>query len=112
MDPFVSDLINSLIVALVPVAIGALGYLAKQVIALLKANLDKEHYRMLEAIAKTAVCSIEQTLYSKKGEEKKAAALVLVRSECLKRGLKLDESAITAAIEAAVYEERMKVQAA
>jgi hypothetical protein len=30
MDPIVNDLINALIVGLVPVAIGALGYLAKQ----------------------------------------------------------------------------------
>ncbi len=30
MDQFTSDLINALIVALVPVVIGALGYLAKQ----------------------------------------------------------------------------------
>ena len=108
MDPFLSDLINALIVALVPVVIGAAGYVAKQIINLIQANISREHYRILEALAKTAVCSIEQTLYSKKGEEKREAALALVRSECLKRGLKLDEAAITAAIEAAVYQERLK----
>ena len=42
MDPIVNDLINALIVGLVPVAIGALGYLAKQVINLIQANVSKE----------------------------------------------------------------------
>jgi hypothetical protein len=49
------------------------------------------------------VASINQTLASKAGEEKKTAALALVRSECAKRGIKLDEEAIGNAVEAAVY---------
>jgi LL-H family phage holin len=108
MDQFTSDIINGLIVALIPVAIGALGYVAKQVINLIKANVSREQYAMLEKIAAATVQSLNQTLASKAGEEKKAAALALVRDECAKRGIKLDEQAIATAIEAAVYREKLK----
>ena len=108
MDLFISDIINALIVALVPVAIGALGYLGKQIVAALKMRMSAEQYAMLEKIAAATVASVNQTLSTKAGEEKKAAALALVRSECAKRGIKLDEAAITNAIEAAVY--RAKLQ--
>lgn len=107
MEQFYSDLINTLIVALVPVAIGALGYLANQVINLIKTNISREQYAMLEKIAAATVASINQTLSSKAGEEKKQAALALVRSECAKRGIKLDEEAIGNAVEAAVYRAKL-----
>jgi len=107
MDPLVNDLINALIVALVPVGITALGYLAKQVINLIQANVSREQYAMLEKIAAATVASINQTLSSKAGEEKKLAALALVRSECAKRGIKLDEEAIGNAVEAAVYRAKL-----
>lgn len=109
MDPLISDLLNALIVALVPVVIGALGYLANEVIKLIQANVSREQYAMLEKIAAATVASINQTLSSKAGIEKKEAALALVRSECAKRGIKLDEEAIGNAVEAAVY--RAKLQA-
>lgn len=109
MDPFVSDIVNALIVALVPVVIGGLGYLANEVIKLIQANVSREQYAMLEKIAAATVASINQTLSSKAGEEKKQAALALVRDECAKRGIKLDEQAIGNAVEAAVY--RAKLQA-
>lgn len=48
MDPLVNDLLNALIVGLVPVAIGALGYLANEVIKLIQANVSREQYAMLE----------------------------------------------------------------
>ena len=108
MDPIVNDLLNALIVGLVPVVIGALGYLANEVIKLLQANVSREQYAMLEKIAASTVASINQTLASKAGEEKKAAALALVRSECAKRGIKLDEEAIGNAVEAAVYRAKLK----
>lgn len=108
MDPFVNDIINGLIMALIPVAVGALGYLAKQVVNLIKANVGREQYAMLEKIAAATVASLNQTLSTKAGEEKKAAALALVRAECAKRGIKLDEAAIATAIEAAVYREKFK----
>jgi LL-H family phage holin len=107
MDPIVNDLFNALIVGLVPVVIGALGYLANEVIKLLQANVSREQYAMLEKIAAATVASINQTLASKAGEEKKAAALSLVRSECAKRGIKLDEEAIGNAVEAAVYRAKL-----
>jgi LL-H family phage holin len=111
MNPLMSDLLNALIVALVPVAIGALGWIANTVINYLKARMGAEQFAMLEALARTAVRSVEQTLKSEEGEAKKAAALALVKGECLKRGWALDDSAIGAAIEAAVYQERVKLRA-
>jgi LL-H family phage holin len=108
MNPLITDLLNALIIGLVPVAIGALGYAGKQVIGYLKARMGAEQFAMVEALARTAVRSIEQTLSTEEGEAKKAAALALVKSECLKRGYKLDDAAIGAAIEAAVYQERLK----
>ena len=108
MNPLIHDLLNALIIGLVPVAIGALGYVGNQVIAYLKARMGAEQFAMVEALARTAVRSIEQTLGTEEGEAKKAAALALVKSECLKRGYKLDDAAIGAAIEAAVYQERLK----
>jgi LL-H family phage holin len=108
MNPLINDLLNALIIGLVPVAIGALGYVGKQVIGYLKARMGAEQFAMVEALARTAVRSIEQTLGSEEGEAKKSAALALVKSECLKRGYKLDDAAIGAAIEAAVYQERLK----
>ena len=107
MDPLLNDLLNALIVALVPVAIGGIGYLAKQIVSLIKANVSREQYAMLEKIAAATVASINQTLGSKAGEEKKQAALALVRSECAKRGIKLDEEAIGNAVEAAVYRAKL-----
>ena len=107
MDPLVNDLLNALIIGLVPVAIGALGYLANEVIKLIQANVSREQYAMLEKIAAATVASINQTLTSKAGEEKKSTALVLVRSECAKRGIKLDEEAIGNAVEAAVYRAKL-----
>ena len=108
MNPLISDLLNALIVGLVPVAIGALGYLGKQVIDFLQARMSTEQFVMVEALARTAVRSIEQTLGTEEAEAKKTAALALVKAECLKRGYKLDDAAIGAAIEAAVYQERLK----
>jgi LL-H family phage holin len=106
-DPFVSDLVNTLIVALVPVAIGGVAYLGRGVVAYLRARLTAEHYAMVEKIAATIVASVEQTLASEDGQAKKDAALALVRAECAKRGIRLDEEQIENAIEAAVYRERL-----
>ena len=108
-DPFISDLINALVVALIPVAIGALGFLARAVIGYLKARMGAEQYRIIEMVAATTVASLEQSLKGKAGQEKKEAALALVRAECLKRGIKLDEDAIQSAIEAAVYRTKLTV---
>ena len=107
MDPLVNDLLNALIVGLVPVVIGGLGYLANEVIKLIQANISREQYAMLEKIAAATVASINQTLSTKAGQEKKDAALALVRSECAKRGIKLDEEAIGNAVEAAVYRAKL-----
>ena len=107
MESLYSDIINALIVALVPVAIGALGWLANSVINYLKARLAAEHYALVEQIAASTVAAINQTLNSKAGEEKRAAAIALVRAECAKRGITLDEEAIGNAVEAAVYRAKL-----
>ena len=107
MESLTSDIVNALIVALVPVAIGALGCLAYSVINYLKSRLAAEHYALVEQIAASTVAAINQTLNSKAGEEKKAAAIALVRAECAKRGITLDEEAIGNAVEAAVYRAKL-----
>jgi LL-H family phage holin len=109
MDPFLSDLINALLMALVPVAVTALGFLARAVIGYLKARMGAEQYRIIEMVAATTVASLEQSLKGAAGQAKKDAALALVRAECLKRGIKLDEAAIESAIEAAVYRTKFTV---
>jgi len=103
MNSLTNEIINALIVALVPVGIGALGWLAKSVVNYLKARLAAEHYALVEQIAASTVAAINQTLSTKAGEEKRAAAIALVRAECAKRGITLDEDAIGNAVEAAVY---------
>ena len=107
MESLTSDLINALIIALVPVGIGALGWIARSVINYLKARLAAEHYALVEQIAASTVAAINQTLNSKAGEEKKAVAIALVRAECAKRGITLDEDAIGNAVEAAVYRAKL-----
>jgi LL-H family phage holin len=107
MQSLTSDIINALIVALVPVGIGALGWLARSVVNYLKARLAAEHYALVEQIAASTVAAINQTLNSKAGEEKRAAAIALVRAECAKRGITLDEEAIGNAVEAAVYRAKL-----
>ena len=111
MDPFVSDLVNALIVAMVPVGIGALGFIARGVVSYLKARVGAEQYALIEKIATATVASLEMSLKGKAGQEKKDAAMALVRAECLKRGIRLDEAAIGNAIEAAVYRSRLEAPA-
>jgi LL-H family phage holin len=108
-DPFISDLVNALVIALVPVVIGGVGYIARALINYLKARMSAEQYRIIEMVAATTVASLEQSLKGQAGQAKKEAALALVRAECLKRGIKLDEDAIQSAIEAAVYRTKLQV---
>lgn len=105
VDPIVSTLITSLIVALVPVLISALIWLARTAIGYLKARATAEQFAILTQVASAAVAAVEQTLASKAGKDKKAAALALVRGTLLSKGIRLDEGAIEAAVEAAVYHE-------
>lgn len=104
-DTLLSQLATALVVALVPVLIGALGWVARSVVAYLKTRATREQLAILQQVATAAVSAVEQTLRSKKGQEKKDAALALVRSTLLARGIKLDEAAIEAAIESAVFSE-------
>ena len=107
-DQFVSDLVNAALMALIPVLIGAVGYLAKQVIAYLKAKTNAEAYAMIEKVAASVVASVEQTLASEEGQVKKDAAVALVQAEALKRGITLDVEQLENAVEAAVLRLRLE----
>jgi LL-H family phage holin len=106
VNDLMSQLATALVVALVPVVIGALGYLVRAAIAYLKARTSAEHYALLEQLAGQAVAAAEQTMKSAAGKTKLEAAAAVVRSALLKKGIKLDEEQIVAAIEAAVYAEK------
>ncbi len=108
MDSLVSDIVNALIVGLVPVVIGGLGYLGTQVAKYLRARMNAEAYAMVEKIAATVVASVEQTLASEEGQMKKDAAVALVQAEALKRGITLDIEQLENAVEAAVL--RLKIE--
>jgi LL-H family phage holin len=103
MNDILSQLLTAFVVALVPVVIGALGYVARAVIGYLKAKTSAEHFAILENLSYQAVAAIEQTMKSKAGQEKLEAAKAVVRGALLKRGIQLDEAQIEAAIESAVY---------
>ena len=62
MDSLVSDIVNAAIVALIPVAIGGIAYLGRQVAKYLSARMNAEAYAMIEKIAATVVASVEKTL--------------------------------------------------
>lgn len=102
MDQFRSDLVNAVVIALVPVVIGGIGYLGTQIARYLRARMNAEAYAMLEKIASTVVASVEKTLASEDGQVKKDAALALVQAEALKRGITLDLEQLENAVEAAV----------
>lgn len=106
MNDILSQLATALVVALVPVVIGAIGYLVRAAISYLKARTSAEHYALLEKLAAQAVAAAEQTMKSSAGKAKLEAATAVVRSALLKKGIKLDEEQIAAAIEAAVYVEK------
>jgi LL-H family phage holin len=106
VNDILSQLATALVVALVPVAIGALGYLVRAAISYLKARTSAEHYALLEKLATQAVAAAEQTMKSSAGKAKLEAATAVVRNALLKKGIQLDESQIAAAIEAAVYVEK------
>ena len=80
MDTFVSQLATAFVIAMVPVAVGALGYVAKSVVAYLKARATAEQLKILQQLASAAVSAVEQTLASKKGQEKKNAALAKMQA--------------------------------
>ena len=68
MDSLVSDIVNATLVALIPVVIGGLAYLARQVAGYLKARMNAEAYAIVEKIAATVVASVEKTLSSEEGQ--------------------------------------------
>ena len=108
MNGLVSDIVNAAIVALIPMLIGGVAYLGRQVAAYIKARTNAEAYGMIEKIAATVVASVEQTLASDEGQDKKAAAVALVAAEALKRGIDLDLEQIENAVEAAVLRLRLE----
>jgi hypothetical protein len=105
--PFLSEIATALIVALVPVIIGMLGFVARWVVAYVKARVAAEHYAILSQLARRAVEAIEQTLKGEPSKAKLAVAKAAVESALLARGIRLDEEEIVSAIEAAVYAEKL-----
>lgn len=99
-----SEFLTQFLVAAIPVAFGVLGYIAKQFVSWIKSRTSAEQYALLESLASQAVRAAEQTMKTRPGQEKRVAAIAVVRGALLSRGIKLDETAIVAAVEAAVYE--------
>lgn len=103
-NPVLSEFAMQFVLASIPVLITGIAYLGKQVISYIKTRTSAEQYALLEAAARQAVQAVEQTLHSKAGAEKQRAAVAIVNSALLSRGIALDETRIVAAVEAAVYE--------
>jgi LL-H family phage holin len=101
--------LNTLIIALVPVLVGGLGFVGNAVMNYLKARTTKEQFALLQELAVQAVRAVEQTAKSEVGKAKLEQARVIVRAQLITKGIVLDEEAITASIEAAVYQEFGKV---
>lgn len=107
---FLSELASQLIIAMVPVGIGALAYLVRWIGSYVKARVAAEHYQILSDLARQAVTSVEQTMRTRQNQEKLSAAKAVVESALLAKGIRLDEQAIVSAIEAAVATELWRVQ--
>ena len=105
-NTFLSDLTTGLVVALIPVLIGALGWVARTVVTYVKARTTAAHYDLLRQLASAAVRASEQALKGRDGQTKLAAARSVVINALLSRGIRLDEEAVTAAIEASVWIEK------
>jgi hypothetical protein len=105
-NTFLGDLTTALVIALVPVAIGALGWVARTVVTYIKARTTAEHYALLRQLASAAVRASEQALKGRDGQIKLAAARSVVTNALLARGIVLSEEAIIAAVEASVWVEK------
>ena len=77
---FTSQLATALVIAMVPVIIGGLGYLARSVIAFVKAKTSAEQYGMLEKLAAQAVLAAEQTMKNSAGAKKLEAAKLAAKT--------------------------------
>jgi pyruvate/oxaloacetate carboxyltransferase len=113
MEPntLISDISTQLVLALVPVVVGALAFIGKEIYQWLKSKVTVEHMIILEQLAGGAVSAVEQTLKQSPSKEKLSAALAICRQALLKRGIQLDEQQIVAAIEAEIYARKVGVQA-
>ena len=105
-NTFLSDLSTALVISLIPVAIGALGWVARTVVTYIKARTSAAHYDLLRQLASAAVRASEQALKGRDGQTKLAAAKAVVTNALLAKGIRLDEEAVTAAIEASVWIEK------
>lgn len=109
MDQFISNLLSSpefataLLTLFVTVVGGAIGFVAKEVRALLKRKLSTEQMALLLKIAEQAVRVAEQTSIGEIAEEKKAEALRVAGTYLRAYGLNVSDAQLDAAIEAAVF---------
>ena len=104
-NELLNTFLNTLIIAMVPVIIGGLGFVGNAVIGYLKARTTKEQFALLQDLATQAVRAVQQTAKSDIGKAKLEQARVIVTAQLITKGINLDEAAITASIEAAVYKE-------
>jgi LL-H family phage holin len=105
-NTFLSDLTTGLVVALIPVLIGALGWVARTAVTYIKARTSAAHYDLLRQLASAAVRASEQALKGRDGQTKLAAAKAVVTNALLAKGIVLSEEAIVAAVEASVWVEK------
>jgi LL-H family phage holin len=105
-NTFLSDLTTGLVVALIPVLIGALGWVARTVVTYVKARTTAAHYDLLRQLASAAVRASEQALKGRDGQTKLSAAKSVVTNALLAKGIVLSEEAIVAAVEASVWVEK------
>jgi LL-H family phage holin len=110
MNDFVSSIATQLAMALVPVVVGALGYLVRWAISYVKARVASEHYKILSALAAQAVQAVEQTLKARPAQEKLQAAKAVVVGALAQKGITIDEELIAQAIESAVYNEKLQIR--
>jgi LL-H family phage holin len=104
-DELLNTFLNTLIIAIVPVLVGGLGFVGNAVMNYLKARTTKEQFALLQELATQAVRAVEQTSKTEIGKAKLEKARLIVRAQLLTKGITLDEESITASIEAAVYHE-------
>ena len=101
-----SSILNAALVALIPVLVSGLAYVARAVVNYVRARTTVETMKVLTDLSRQAVLAVEQTMKSKAGQERLAAAQSIVTGALMARGLKVDLEQVTSAIEAAVYVER------
>jgi len=104
---FINQILSSpeFMALLLTVITGVIGFVGKTVRDFIGQKVTAEQLRLLLVIAQQAVAVAEQTGLAKTGEEKKAEAIRVAQTYLDAYGIKIDAAQVSAAIEAAVYNE-------